>query len=131
MDYLLAVEKALMDYADWVSGKRDFAKFYKEGELRGIFYNKLVTRLREAGVNIGRFRKILYPADLICQFSTPGSLEGVTLDFNKIYSYAYHFPERKTILLDLGEAMKQIDMTKLSNRFNWELTKIVNSLKNL
>lgn len=131
VNYLLAVEQSLMDYADWVSGKRDFTKFYKEDELRGILYNKLVTRLRQAGVDIGRFRKSLYPTDLICHFSTPGCIESVTLDSGKVYSYNYHSPERLTMLNNLGEAMKQIDMSQLSNRFNWELTKIVNSLKNL
>lgn len=131
VDYLLALEKALMDYADWVSGRRDFTKFYKEDELRGIFYNKLVTRLRQGGMDIGRFRKVLYPSDLICYFSTPGCIERVSLDASKTYSYAYHSPERKATLVELGEAMERIDMTEISNRFNWELTKIVNSLKAL
>lgn len=132
MDYLSIIEKAFLDYSDWVSRKSKIQIHMLAGEadLRGIFFNKLVTRLREVGVDIGRVRRSLYPTDFICHFSSPGFMESLTLNPDA-YSYTHHGPERKAILMGLGEALNQVDMTKLSNRFNWELTKIVNSLKSL
>ena len=133
MDYLSIVEKAFLDYQDWVSRKSKLERHMLAGEedLRGIFYNKLITRLREAGVHIGNVRRTLYPTDFSCLFSTPGFLESVTINISTAYSYTYHPQDRKEILYKLGEALSKIDMTRLSNRFDWELTKIVNSLKNL
>lgn len=132
MDYLSIIENAFLDYSDWVSRKSKIQIHMLAGEadLRGIFFNKLVTRLREKGVDIGRVRRSLYPTDFICHFSSPGFMESITLNPDA-YSYTHHGPERKAILVGLKEALDQIDMTRLSNRFTWELTKIVNSLKNL
>lgn len=132
MDYLSIIESAFLDYSDWVSRKSKIQinMLGREADLRGIFFNKLVTRLREKGIDIGRVRRSLYPTDFICHFTSPGFMESITLNPDA-YSYAHHGPERKAILIDLKHALDEIDMTKLSNRFNWELTKIVNSLKSL
>lgn len=133
MDYLSVIEKTFLDYSDWVSRKSkvELNMLAGEDDLRGIFYNKLVSRLREAGTDIGKFRKNLYPTDLACSFISPGFIERIGINVSIAYNYAYHGHERKELLYGLGEAFSKIDMSRLSNRFTWELTKIVNSLKEL
>lgn len=133
MNYLSIIENAFLDYSDWVSRKSrlEIHMLASEDDLRGIFFNKLVARLREKGIDIGRVRKSLYTTDFVCVFTSPGFIERVSIVSDTSYHYSYHTPERRELLRLLREALMQIDMTKLSNRFNWELTKIVNSLKAL
>lgn len=137
MDYLSIIEKAFLDYSDWVSrkSKDQTSMLGEKDDLRGIFYNKLVSRLREAGVEIGRFRRNLHPTDFECTFVAPGFIEKVVMvtDFKDYHYTIYdgHPPERREILRNITLALREIDMTKLSNSFTWELTKIINSLKKL
>lgn len=78
-----ALQAAIGDYNNWASEKgRGYDPVRAYGELRGIFFNKLMARLRESGeiiVNRLRHRTVL-PDDLACIFSnTTCELKGLVI----------------------------------------------------
>lgn len=100
------LQAAIGDYNSWVkdlNGQYDYVKDY--GELRGVFFNKLRTRLREAGeFHISRTtHKAIRVDDLACVFSKSCLLVNLVIPTGTTYGL------RGKLILDLSACTEQME----------------------
>lgn len=126
-----AFQEAIKDYNTWAASKSkgyDAANSY--GELRGIFFNKLITQLREVeGFQVKHrayYGRSIIPEDLYCQF---GSLCGLESAIVSPPSHSGVGDARVTLLLGLSEAAKEAVYDVLQSQIEYDLAGIVNRIK--
>lgn len=128
INFTEAFKGALVDYHDWLSTKRkDEHQIASFSELRGIFYNKLISKIKEIGENAYDIRKSLFPSDFSIEFEHPGAISKVTLHIDP--SYAYHNPQRKELLSLIKQTLDSMESTVYYDAFEWKLEKIIKTLK--
>lgn len=124
IDHTAILSGALIDYNDWVV-RQNSKTPGAPSDLRGIFYNKLVTRLRDGYTDID-LRAAIKPDHLIISFSPHGYIE--SLFFTK-ERQAYNSTYRNEILNGLEEALLEIDVSDYQDKVSYELSKVILDLK--
>lgn len=122
-----AINDALRDYADWVSKKaKGNYMVDSPNNLRGIFYNKLKSRLHDVGVSYAEIRYCLFPTDFICHFEIPGGIAELKIVSPITY---IHNSDRYKFLSKLETALGEIGNINYYNLLEWNLDKIIKSIK--
>lgn len=124
IDHTSILSGALIDYNDWRSRQTN-EMVGSPSDLRGIFYNKLVTRLKEGYTTID-LRSAIKPEHLIMSFSARGYI--ASLSFTKERE-AYSPTFRNEILNGLKEALFEVDVTDFQDKVSYELSKVILELK--
>lgn len=124
IDHTTILSGALIDYNDWVI-RQNTKVVGAPADLKGIFYNKLVTRLKEV-YDTADIRLAIKPDHLTIFFTPQGYIS--TLSFVKD-RYAYTPTLRETILNGLEQALLEIDVTDYQNKLSYELSKVISELK--
>lgn len=125
VNYTSLLEGALIDYADWVS-RGTSVPLGGQNELRGIFFNKLITRLNEVH-SIYELRHSIFPVDILVTFKPEGHI--ASLRFLSGPSIGAK-PCRLPILNGLNESLGEIDVQGYNTPLACRLTKIIHELKN-
>jgi len=123
IDHTTILSGALIDYSDWVV--RQVNAPIAPSELRGIFYNKLITRLRD-GYDSTDLRVAIKPDHIIMSFTPKGFI--ASLSFVK-ERQAYTPTFRNQILDGLEGALLEIDVMEFQDKFSYELSKVILELK--
>lgn len=87
MQVQTVLQVAMQDYNIWAQrGARYYDPVKAYGELRGIFFNKLIARARDAGFQLRPYHRwrsqvlTLHPSDIICKFDANARLHEVSLE---------------------------------------------------
>lgn len=126
MNHTSILQSALIDYTDWLL-KQKAEILGSNSELRGIFYNKLIARLREL-YSVYDLRSAIKPEDIFITFRLPGFIIGLAFNAE---AYTAYQSERAKILYGLNDALKRIDVLDYHSPLSYELTKIISELKKL
>lgn len=122
-DYTSVIEGALIDYTEWLlKQKGDIVG--SPAELKGIFYNKLIARLRDLHPT-GPLREALSVYHITMWIKPPGYITSL-----KFEAIGYHSAElRGQIVNGLNQALSLIDVSSYYDRFSYELGKVILDLK--
>jgi len=124
IDHTTILSGALIDYNDWVI-RQNSKTPGAPSDLRGIFYNKLITRLKEGYTTIN-IREALKPEHLILTFSPGGYIRSMSVVKER---QAYSPTSRNDILDGLHGALLEIDVSDYQDKVSYELSKVILDLK--
>lgn len=126
IDHTTILNGALVDYNDWVI-KQNAQVVGAPAELRGIFYNKLIARLKEDYVSADlSLRSAIHPEHFIISFIPQGYITSLSVVKDR---HAYGNPIRDKILDGLEEALLTIDVTDYQDKVSYGLSKVILDLK--
>jgi hypothetical protein len=126
-----ALQEAINDYNLWACKMKD-SQYMNPSDYKGIFYNKLVTRLRfiatEAGLDIRKGMSNEFRIDdiKIIQFDQNWCIRRVEFKMDKGYFYG----TRKTLLEALMAVSEKIELKVYFDKTIYELDDIINSINN-
>lgn len=124
IDYTTILSGALIDYNDWII-RQNGVMAGAPNELRGIFYNKLITRLKEVHDSVD-LRSAIKPEHMSISIISPGYIN--RLSFAK-ERQAFTPTLRNQILDGLDRALLEIDVTDYQDKVSYELSKVILDLK--
>jgi len=119
IDHTAILSGALFDYNDWVVKQTNVSVV--PAELRGIFYNKLITRLKDGYDSID-LRAAIKPDHLVISFTSRGYIASLSFVNER---HAYTASLRNQILDGLEKALVEIDVTSFQDKFSYELSKVI------
>lgn len=124
-DHTSILSGALVDYTEWLLRQKE-SMIGSPAELRGIFYNKLMARLREA-YSFPDLRKAVVPEDMFIVFRPPGYIVSIAFEASPS---SYRPSMSKVILEALHQALLNMNVEDYHDRFSYELSKVILEAKN-
>ena len=125
INYTSILSGALMDYTEWASKQINVPVI--PNELRGIFYNKLMARLKEVH-NVADLRRVICVEDIQVVFNMMNGY--ITFLSFATTGYSTLAGTKSVVLGELNKALLNIDVADYHDRFTYELSKVVLDLKN-
>lgn len=126
-----ALQEGINDYNVWIEGKHNNFLGNNPAHYTGIFYNKLITRLRETPKAELTYQRIIQQEvkveDIAASFDQKWRLTRVS--FHPNFGYTY-YGDRKHIMDRLIEASKSVSYTSYPDRIFYELEESINKIQN-
>lgn len=121
-----ALQEAVKDHNQWADKPHINAPYYGMAELRGIFFNKLITRMKEVST-FGQFHDLavrcIDVCDLVAEFKDKHIIGlGVVIP-------QYGPTAKKEWLSQIHEAIKETVFDTLPDESYYGLEKIIKQLK--
>lgn len=128
-----ALQEAIKDYNLWAKDKRGINQSISPknlyGEIRGVFYNKLLARMKEVPgfheENRDLYGRLLEPDDFEAYFQ---DMTMIKLRVN-LYARNYCTGTKRKFLLLLQEASKSLVYDLFSDSYSYRIASIVEEIK--
>ena len=125
-----ALQEAIKDYNAWaIKSAKGYHHERAYRDLKGIFYNKLITRMRETEGFSTHYRhsygKTIESSDFVCYFSDSCILTNLSIDtYNPYIGEA-----RQKLMKELAWQVYNITFDALPGPIEYRIAAIVNEIK--